>query len=308
MYFYKTYGLNIHSTLPLPELVPATETEADVVIKFGKIDRSLLKINRLGFYFYMTAESVYFFWDNVGAFLIRNGKEIVIDPYSGVEERLLRLPLLGAVLAVLLHQRGFLSLHASAVEINGGAVVFLGGRGWGKSTLAATLYARGHQLIADDLVGLDIGSTRHPMVLPGFPQLKLLPEAAASALGDDPETLPRVAIGYEKRARRGIDRFSDKSLPLKGIYELSKGSDLELKPLQPQEAIIQVIANSYIARVASQLLQGRGRTSSHFLQCTSLINNVPVYRIERPQSLALVPAVAQLVEEHLAYDMHLAMV
>ena len=308
MYFYKTYGLNIHSTLPLPELVPATETEADVVIKFGKIDRSLLKINRLGFYFYMTAESVYFFWDDVGAFLIRNGKEIVIDPYSGVEERLLRLPLLGAVLSVLLHQRGFLSLHASAVEINGGAVVFLGGRGWGKSTLAATLYARGHQLIADDLVGLDIGSTRHPMVLPGFPQLKLLPEAAASALGDDPETLPRVAIGYEKRARRGIDRFSDKSLPLKGIYELSKGSDLELKPLQPQEAIIQVIANSYIARVASQLLQGRGRTSSHFLQCTSLINNVPVYRIERPQSLALVPAVAQLVEEHLAYDMHLAMV
>ena len=307
MYFYEAYGLSIHSALPLPELVSAAETEADVVIQFGKVDRSLLKITRFGSYFYMTAEEVYFFWDEVGAFLIRNGKEIVIDPFSGVEERLLRLPLLGAVLAVLLHQRGFLTLHASAVAINGGAVVFLGGRGWGKSTLAATLYARGHHLIADDLVGLDVGGTRHPMVLPGFPQLKLLPEAAASALGDDPETLPRLAIGYEKRARRGIDRFSHKPLPLKGIYELSKGPAIEIKPLQPQEAIMQVIANSYIARAANQLLQGVG-TSSHFLQCTSLINNVPVYRIERPQSLALVPAVAQLVEEHLAYDMHLAMV
>jgi len=36
--------------------------------------------------------------------------------------------------------------------VNGNAVVFLGNKGYGKSTMAATLYARGHSFLADDLV------------------------------------------------------------------------------------------------------------------------------------------------------------
>lgn len=307
MYFYKAYGLDIHSALPLPEVVPAAETEADVVIQFGQVDRSLMKINRLGTYLHVTAEEVSFFWDEVGAFLVRNGKEIIIDPLPEVEERMLRLPLLGVVLAVLLHQREFLTLHASAVEINGGAAVFLGGRGWGKSTLAATLCGRGHNLVSDDLVALNFDSVGHPVVIPGFPQLKLLPEAAAAALGDDPETLPTLAIGYEKRARRIFDKFSQKPLPLMGVYQLSKGPDLKLIPLQPQEAIVQLIGNSYIARSVNQLLQGAG-SFSHFHQCMNLANKVPIYCIERPQALELVPALAQLIEENLAQDIRLTRV
>lgn len=307
MYFYKAYGLDIHSALPLPEVVPAAETEADVVIQFGQVDRSLMKINRLGTYLHVTAEEVSFFWDEVGAFLVRNGKEIIIDPLPEVEERMLRLPLLGVVLAVLLHQREFLTLHASAVEINGGAAVFLGGRGWGKSTLAATLCGRGHNLVSDDLVALNFDSVGHPVVIPGFPQLKLLPEAAAAALGDDPDTLPTLAIGYEKRARRIFDKFSQKPLPLMGVYQLSKGPDLKLIPLQPQEAIVQLIGNSYIARSVNQLLQGAGGFS-HFHQCMNLANKVPIYCIERPQALELVPALAQLIEENLAQDIRLTKV
>lgn len=304
MHCYKAYGLNIYSALPLPELVTTAEIESDVVIQFGQVDRSLMKVNHLGTYLHVTSQEVSFFWDEVGAFLVRNGKEIIIDPFPGVEERMLRLPLLGIVFAVLVHQRGYLALHASAVAINGSVVVFLGGKGWGKSTLAATLYGRGHNTIADDLVALDINSTGHTMVIPGYPLLKLMPEAAALALGDKPETLPHLAIGYEKRARLAFDRFSQKPLPLKGIYELSKGPDLKIKPLHPQKAIVQLIGNSYIARAVSQLLQGAG-SSLHFRQCMSLANNIPIQRIERPQALELVPALAQLVEENLAQEIRL---
>jgi hypothetical protein len=220
-----------------------------------------------------------------------------------VEERVIRLPLLGAVLAVLLHQRGFLVLHASSVAVNGGAVAFLGEKGWGKSTMAATLYARGHNLMADDVVALDISGTKSPMVLPGFPQLKLWPEAIASSLGDDPETLPQIHPQVEKRARRAADRFLHEALPLRRIYVLCGGPTPTLRALQPQKAILQLISNSYMARFGKQLLQGVG-ASSHLHQCTSIIKDVPIYRLERPRSLPLLPAIAQLVEEDLSSGIH----
>lgn len=307
MYFYTAYGLGIHSDVPLPELVAAADIRADVNIQIGKVDRSPSEIDMGNYRFHMTVEEVYFVWEQLGTFLVRDGKEIIVEPFPGAEDHLIHFPILGMAMALLLHQRGFLVLHASAVAVSGGAVAFLGRRGQGKSTMAAMLYARGHNLIADDLLALDIGGTRSPIVLPGFPQFRLWPEAVAACLGDDPEVLPRLVSGCEKRARRAADRFSQRLLPLRGIYVLSEGLAPELKPLRPQEAIVQLINNSYIALVAKPLLQGEG-ASLHFRQCTSLIKNVPFYCLERPRSLPLLPAVAQLMEEHLAHDIQLATV
>lgn len=295
MYLYQAYGLTIHSELALPELLPSPATDIDVSIRFGNVDRSTMKVNRLGTYLNVTSQEVAFFWEDVGGMLVRDGKEVIIDPLPGVEERLLRLPILGIIFAVILHHRGFLVLHASAVEIHGGAAVFLGGRGWGKSTLAATLYGRGHRPISDDLVAIDLQGSGSPVVIPGFPQLKLLPEAAAMALGDDPDTLPRLARGYEKRSRRVVDRFSCDPLPLRGIYQLALGSHVALQPLGVKDATMQLIGNSYIARGTHQLLQDCGGVR-HLQQCAATIARVPIYRLERPQSLDLVPAIADLVE------------
>jgi hypothetical protein len=114
----------------------------------------------------------------IGTFLVRDGREILVDPDPDAGDALLQLALLGPVLAALLQQRGDLVLHASAVEIDGAAVGFLGGRGAGKSTMAAALLRRGYPLLTDDIlaVSLEDGS---PRVLPGFPQLKLWPDAVA---------------------------------------------------------------------------------------------------------------------------------
>jgi len=307
MYFYQAYGLGILSAIQLSELKEVAQTKADVVIEFGQVNRSLMQVNHLGTYLHVTPQEVSFFWNEVGAFSVSNGREIIIDPLPDVEDRLLRLPLYGVVFATLMHQRGLLTLHASAVEIQGGAAVFLGGRGWGKSTLSATLYGRGHHFVSDDLVVVDVKSTRCPMVIPGVPQIKLMPEAAAQALGDDPQTLPRLAIGYEKRSRLASDRFCQQPLPLKGIYELAKGPEPKIKLLSPQKGFIQLLANAYIARSVNQLLQGVGG-SHHLQQCTNLVNQVSIHRLERPQSLELVPTLAALVETHLTQPTHLTLV
>ena len=304
MYFFEAYGLGIRSTIPLPELIPASDITEDVVIQLGKVERSVSEIKFRNYSFYMSGEDAYFVFDEIGTFLVRDGKEIIIDALPGVEESLVRLPLLSMAFAILLHQRGFLVMHGSAVAINNDVVAFTAGSGWGKSTMAATLYARGHQLMADDLMAVDVSNMASPMVYSGFPQMKLWPQSAAFSLGDDPETLPRLIAGYEKRARKITARFSQKPLPLRQIYVISAGSVPEIKPLQPQEAMLQVMSHSYIAIAAKPLIQGVGG-SSHFRQCTSLINSVRMYSLKRPSSLELLPAIAQMVEENLARDINL---
>ncbi len=297
MHFYKAYGLHLKSELSFPELLATEKSSVDVVIRLGGIDRSRFTQTDLGISRYFATDEVSYYWEDVGAFTVRHGTEIILDPDPHVEECLLHLPILGILLAVILYQRGFLVLHGSAVAIDGKAAVFIASKGWGKSTLAATLYGRGHYLVTDDVVVLESNTREHPRVFPSFPQLKLLPEAAAFALGDCPDELPRLASGYEKRSRRNIERFIEAPLPLGAVYQLAKGQEVLAHTLELQEALKQLITHTYFAQGSYQLLQGQAG-AVHLQQCMDIIRNVPIYRLERPHHLELVAAMAQLVEEH----------
>jgi hypothetical protein len=297
MYHYKAYELNICSALPLPELIAAPEPAADVVIRFDSIKSTPPEVASTKRSFDIGAEQAWLRWDQIGTFLVQKGKEIIIDPLPGVEERLIRLPLLGIVMSVLLCQRGNLLLHASAMSLNGTAVAFLGHKGSGKSTIAAALYAQGHQLVADDVVAVDLTGAKGPMVFPALPQFKLWPEAAVACLGDAPEALPRVHPQVEKRLRPVTGRFVPGPVALGHLYVLERGSALEIERLRPQEAMIKLISYSYMALFGQQGLQMKG--AQHFFQCTDLANNIPAYRLKRPSSLALLSTTARLVDTHL---------
>jgi hypothetical protein len=296
MYIYSAYGLGIRSTLPLPELPSPAVARTDVRIRTGKLNapsepghaRPAGRIVRV------TQGGAHLSWHQIGAFCVRDGREITVEPYPGVDKRLLRLALLGPVLALLLHQRGFLVLHASAVARGGSAVAFLGGKGAGKSTTAAVLCARGYQLLADDVVALELTGANRPRVLPGYPQLKLWP-CAAAALGEDPESLPPLSAGQEKRSRRMADRFAPGPLPLERLYVLSDGPSLEIELLAPQEAILQLIGHSYSSRFGKELLRGPA-AAQHLLQCKEVAGYAPIHRLRRPLSLHELPDLARRVE------------
>jgi hypothetical protein len=293
MFAYTAYGLGIHSALALPELVAGAPGQ-DVVIGLGDAVEQPAKPTVQDGCCHATAEEVRLAYDGVGAFRICRGREIVVDPAPGVEEGVLRLFLLGAALGVLLHQRGFLILHGSAVAVGEGAAVFLGASGWGKSTTAAALHARGHPVVADDVVAVrdDSGQV---LVYPGFPQLKLWPEVAAS-LGELPESVPALHPALEKWGRPARRGFSAEPLPLRRVYVLADGAARAVEWLGPQEAMRELLQHSY----AAGLLRPTGAAPAHFRQCGRLIATSAVRRLRRPRSLPDLPELARLVEEDLA--------
>ena len=302
MYFHRTYGLNIQTDLLLPELGPEkvptlSKDQVDVVVRFGKAGSLPAAVNGVGRYIQSTPEGIQLRWDNIGAFLVRNGREIIIEPAPGVEESLLRLFILGTSLAMLLHQRGeAIILHASVVKVSGQAVAFVGVKGQGKSTMAATLHARGHHLVADDILAIDLRRPK-PLALPGFPYLKLWPDALAS-LGFSPESLPRLRPELDKRGYRLPKGFSYTSVPLRRIFVLNHGSKLAVEPLHPRDALFSLMPHWYGSRFGIETLRALG-LATHFLECAELISKVSVCRLTRPEDLSILPAVARLVEENL---------
>lgn len=244
------------------------------------------------------AGEAHLYWTGVGAFRVRDGREIVVDPASEVDEGVYRHYVPGPVLAVLLQQRGFLILHASSVSIRGEAIAFLGPKGWGKSTTAAALHARGHPLVADDVTAVRTDGTGPPMVSPGFPQLKLWPESVAS-LGENPEKLPRLHPDFQKRTRPAAEGFLPSCLPLRRVYLLGVLDEAEegqrrIEPLGPQRALIELVRHTF----GSEALIAVGE-SPHFFQCADVVNRVSFGHLKRPWALSKLPGVADLIEEDL---------
>jgi hypothetical protein len=295
MFSYLAYGLCINSVLPLPELVPSESgAEADVEIRFGKVCHPSVEVDITEGCFYATPTEAYLFWHSAGMFLVKNGHEIVIDPVPAFDECALRIYLLGSALGVLLHQRGLLVLHASALIAGDGAILFLGGSGWGKSTTAAALHAHGYGVIADDVVALDVDSTGYAMVRPAFPRLKLWPEVATS-LGYIREELKEFDPEDKRREYRIRQGFPQTSLPLRCIYVLTEGVRQEVTPLLLQDAFVELIRHSYVAPI----FVDTGPPRWHFQQCAKVASAVPIYRLTRERSLAALPEVVRLLQEHL---------
>jgi hypothetical protein len=286
--------------LALPELVPC-QAKADIVVRFASVERPQgARCDGPAHPVWGTAQEVHLEWEGVGAFVVRDGTEIVVDPLPGVDERVLRLCILGACLGIVLLQRGLTVFHASVVGLPDSAIAFLAFKGCGKSTTAAAMHARGHRLVADDILVSDdmrtVGAEAPLMVRPGFPQLKLWPEVAR-ALGHDPEALPVLHPALEKRAHRVSNGFSQRPLPLQGIYVLGSAKEIEIVPLKPNEALIHVLPHWYGAMLGGELLRAFG-LDTHFGETMRLVKQVPVYLLKRPSALDGLPEVARAVEEH----------
>lgn len=293
MLYYTAYDLDIQSNVHLPELRTSATKNIDVTVCVDRVSRlpentglsarpSSKGISES--YVYSTEDAI---------FQVCRGREICVTALPKVEDRLIQQAILGTLLGILLFQRGYLVLHASAVVINGKAVVFVGEKGQGKSTTAAAFFTRGHAALADDVVVLDFG-TNPPLVLPGVAQLRLWPDSVVASLGADPAALPEIVTGFQKRVRCTIERFAEQPYPIHGIYVLQSGPELQITPLSRQQALIQAVRHTFVYNLLDQTT-----LANHLQQCAQLVRTVTVAAFERPHSYELLPTVVRLIESQI---------
>jgi hypothetical protein len=289
---YRVYGLSVCSELELPELCEASvEGPDDVEVQIGRVadpppePSPHLRVRA-------TPESAHFFWEDTGSVLVRGGRQIVVDPIPNVDQRELRLAVLGAGFSALLHQRGWLPLHGSVMDLHGQGAAFVGDMGAGKSTLAAALTARGHRLVADDVAG--VSQEGRALVHPAYPQLKLWPQTL-SGLGHDQAALPRLSASYDKRARRVDEGFSLDPLPLTRVYVLDRGVESRIEPISGQKALMALVRFSQAVQL--NLLCDAASSAAHFRRCAQLAAQVEVSHLVRPWSLDRLDDVARMIEE-----------
>jgi hypothetical protein len=155
-------------------------------------------------------------FDDTGTFDIRPAtRRVAWYPGANTSEAAIRADLLGRVIAFAAHADGHLTLHASAVSIDGRAIAFVGPKHAGKSTLALALVREGARLLTDDLLVVRMGRTSG-WAQPGVQRVRLW-EDSARALD--------AAVSGEARGKPTVDRLTADELepreaPLDACYVL----------------------------------------------------------------------------------------
>ena len=144
--FYEAFGLVLRSDFAFPDMEKTDRRDVDITIQKTVISEPCQDREFEWLTHDITADVQTFVWKTLGTYRVTGHDQIDIDPVDGVDPAHLSIPLFGAVFATLLHMRGMLVLHASAVVRDGKCVIFLGDKGAGKSTTALTMIANGYAL------------------------------------------------------------------------------------------------------------------------------------------------------------------
>ncbi|MDP3484607.1 MAG: hypothetical protein Q8S06_03755 [Methanobacteriaceae archaeon] len=289
---YTAHGLNIKSEIIFPELLKSSE-DSDILIKYGDFDYSSKEIIsegvfRIASHYILTENSVYLIWNNIDICQIIKGKEIIVNSQTSIDKTFLRALILGPALGILLHQRGRLVLHASAVNINNVAVAFMGHNGAGKSTTTFSFMNSDYPLIADDILSIEF-KNNIPLVFPGLPRIKLWPESIE--IFD--KSMKSFPIHPESRKRSYlVDDFCKQVVSLKHIYVIENKETTYLEELKPQEALIELIRNSYCANIFQNSDQ-----ATNLEEYGKIVKNVSIKQLNIERSLDKIPEMVKLVEK-----------
>lgn len=304
---YRVFGAVLDSEIEFPELVP---------IEGGEDARWTMRVRddapppmgdtplgsrQLGPEFYSlsrTTSGLRLQYSHAGVFdLSADGSEIVWYRQDGAIHELVRSIVLGPVLALSLELSGLLCLHGSAVAIDGAAIVFLGPKHYGKSTLATALTASGARLVGDDLIAVAPGPPA--TVRPGVPSVRLWEDSAGALAvneicGSVVRGVKTTASGFAERA------VTDGQLPLAAIYllepvEAREGFACERTRLPGGAAAIGL---AHQTKLADSLI-GTAAAGSQLIAAARLASTVPVWNLATARELQRLPqVVARIMDWH----------
>lgn len=293
MFNYYAFGLSISSEIELPGILGTTGNDKpNVKILLKKVDPLISGAEQqFSSNYQWDHENVYIQWENIGKVKISSGNKITVDTENNGNNLIIPF-LLGPVMTILLHQRGFLVLHGSSVKMNDGAIAFLGHRGIGKSTTAINLYKKGYPIVTDDIMAINFDEDI-PFIHPGYHHLRLS-EDSYDYVTDNTNILTPIRTIAGKLFCDASRGFSPEPLKLKKIYLLEKGVQTNISTLNPQKILIDLISHSTAKWIFNDSDQ-----VNNFSQCANLINNISLHRLEFTHSFKNISEIITLIEKDL---------
>ena len=288
MPFYRAYGLSINSEIELPELTIADPTAlCDLYIKKGEISLPKLKktqIYRRGiraFFGKDQSGNLILKWDDLAVFKAENGNELTVSPETN-DANLLSLFTVSEALGMILFQRGYFLLHASAVQVGDHALCFMGSPGAGKSTTAAAFVKAGCTLLSDDLTAIKFDEAGNAYIIPGYPQLKIWSQAA-QGLSYDRIDLQPVSEGIDKFSFIPNGEFNHEAVLLKEIFFLHKANNIPALDLLGAVQVPMETLKTF--PLPSVLLTGES-LKKHFIQSFQCAGSTKMWKKRRPAGFA----------------------
>lgn len=293
---YNIAGLIVESEINLPGLI-AAKSEAvfpDVTVRLGPVPEALEGESASGPTWQMTGSQFLLRIPNVARFLLENGQSICVEREYGEEDDV-AIFLIGTVFGILLHQRGQIVLHASAVNVGGKAVLFCGPSGAGKSTLAAALGKRGYSLVTDDVCAVNFRDGELPMVQPDGRQLKLWAQA-----------IEKLDLTGERRqpVRNQLQKYyveqaqtAPAPLPLGAVYVLREArppykTGIERPNVVDSARLLH--RNAYRPLLVSRMNQ----KTNYFRAAAAMANTAGIFHLTRALDFATMPQVIDGLEQH----------
>lgn len=232
--------------------------------------------------------------------LSADATQVAAIPVPGVSEGTIEHLYLNQVLPLSLSKQGSLVFHASAVELDPGAVAFIGPTGRGKSTLAASFAISGHRFLTDD--GLVLAEKRETYeVLPSHPSIRLWHDSEKHLISPQVDRAKPLCYTTKSRLLSGDSlAYCDSPRTLLRAYFLGDGSakKIEFLPMNPSEALIEWVRFSFLLDIQEQPL-----IAAHFDQVARLAAHTIHFRLDFPRRYGYLDQVRQAIIEHATADL-----
>lgn len=276
-YHYTVYGLNIGSELELPELTPARMMQPEVAIGFGTVPEHLPGIRGSGVLFEAAFNDFLIKFEGIGRFRVQNGNRITIQAEKEALVSDIRLVLLGSGMGSLLHQRGVLAIHGSAITDGRHTAIISGPSGSGKSTLAAGLFELGYSVIADDISVIYGNGKAQFNIAAGMPHLKLWKDVLThlNLSGNLTKVRPQL-----EKYRKPIPLPQEESPYLSKVIMLNPSNERNFSYAEVlgREKFHLLRSNTYRLRFIDKMDQ----TEVHFRNLSHLVNSIQMVQVNRP--------------------------
>ena len=302
---YAIAGLAVESEVPLPELPVCLQERPGRRIKIRKggilpaatrvIDEKRLEDGRTWLAVFGAKRGLIFHFPELAQFAVSpDGLDIQVFIEPGIPEESVRHLLLDQVLPYLAASWGGQVFHASAVEILGSAIGFLGESGRGKSTLAAAFAKRGFQVLSDDCLHLSSGSGGY-RVRPWSSGIRLWQDSVGAVWGAEVGT--KAVAHYTRKQRVAAPAASPgMELPLGGMYLLEPPSDesaIRIVPMPPRDACVELVRQAFLLDPSDP-----SRVRELFEDAGTLAESCLLHRLSYPRRVDALSLVVEAVLAH----------